>query len=382
MRFLRKNGPVKTVLVVSDLHLSAGVNLRHQRNFLEDFHADKELVDFLLYFSSGAFADREVELIINGDFLDFLAVPYVRYYDDEFWSEQAALDKLKMIIEAHAEVFDAMEKFMRAPSKKIVYVIGNHDAEMVLEGPREHFLSLFTDGVRAHLSILLNADGEYWPVPGVLVKHGHEYELAHHFHPQDSVVTDERGRRYFLPPWGSYYVTRVINRFKQDRGYINSVRPIRKFLIHGLAYDMVFTLRFMFATVFYFLMVRFIYTFRQGNDFKSVLKKLAQELKLFQDFESLTEDFLAEREDVRALIVGHSHDPTYRVYPHGAVFINTGTWTRMVNLDFDKRNRDEMLTFAQVDVLSEKDASGKGQAYDINLHVWKGVNHLPYQEFS
>ena len=31
----------------------------------------------------------------------------------------------------------------------------------------------------------------------------------------------EDGSKYFIPPWGSYYVTRVINKFKEERDHIN-----------------------------------------------------------------------------------------------------------------------------------------------------------------
>ena len=85
MRFLQKNKTSKTVLVISDIHLGAGVLVNGKRNYLEDFHFDKELVDFLDYYSTGEFQNKEVELIINGDLFDLLAVPFVNYFDDEFF---------------------------------------------------------------------------------------------------------------------------------------------------------------------------------------------------------------------------------------------------------------------------------------------------------
>jgi len=89
------------VLVISDLHLSAGKNIRGRRNFLEDFHFDRELIDFLVYHSSGLYEDKDVELVINGDFLDFLAVPLRRgFLMMRFWSEKAALEKLKNYYES------------------------------------------------------------------------------------------------------------------------------------------------------------------------------------------------------------------------------------------------------------------------------------------
>jgi len=89
MKSRRSHDWKKLVLVISDLHLGAGKQLRGRRNLLEDFHFDNELIDFLNYHSSDEYENKPVELVINGDFLDFLAVPYVEFFDDEFWSEEA-----------------------------------------------------------------------------------------------------------------------------------------------------------------------------------------------------------------------------------------------------------------------------------------------------
>jgi UDP-2,3-diacylglucosamine pyrophosphatase LpxH len=377
MRFLRKNKTEKSILVISDIHLGAGVLVDGKRNYLEDFHFDKELVDFLDYYSCGDYQNKEVELIINGDLFDLLAVPFVNYFDDEFWSEDAALSKLDMIIKAHPEVIEALNKFVSQKNKKLVYIIGNHDAEFVFESLRERFYSLFDEKVKMRVEVILNNNGEYIPVDGVVLKHGHEYELAHHFHPENSIVESDEGRKYFLPPWGSYYVTRVINKFKEERGHVNAVRPIRKFLINGFIYDTFFTLRFLFSTIFYFIMVRSIYLFKQEKSFKKMIKHCLNELELFKDYETMTHDFFKDRPEAQCLIVGHTHDPSFRSFSDGKIFINTGTWTRMFNLDFGKNAYGEQLSFAQVDIIDEEKKS-----YEINLNVWKGRSHLPFEEFS
>ena len=83
MRFLKNDKFNKSILVISDIHLGAGYMVDGKRNYLEDFHYDSELVDFLEYYSSNEYAGREVELIINGDLFDLLAVPFVEYFDDD-----------------------------------------------------------------------------------------------------------------------------------------------------------------------------------------------------------------------------------------------------------------------------------------------------------
>jgi UDP-2,3-diacylglucosamine pyrophosphatase LpxH len=386
MKFLQKNNIKKTILVISDLHLGAGLIVNKRKNFLEDFHYDKELIEFIEYHGSMHYQEREVELIINGDFLDLLAVPFVPYFDDEYWSERAALDKLKMIVLAHPGVFEALRNFLTFPKNRLVYIIGNHDAELIFESLRHYIMELFPEEDRFKFKILLNTDDVYIPEEGVVLKHGHEYELAHHFDPITSIATDIEGKKYFIPPWGSYYVTRVINKFKEGRDYINAVRPINKFMINGIIYDFLYTLRFAFANFYYFLMVRFVMIFKQNKGIFEVLEHVRKEIQLFQNYEAITEEFVTKNEDVHALIVGHTHDPIFREYDDGSVFINTGTWTKMYNLDFGKNFYGARLTFAKVDV-KEKEEAVEGKVIerfdhlDISLNEWKGKNDLPFTEF-
>lgn len=386
MKFLQKNKVKKTILVISDLHLGAGINVNKRKNFLEDFHYDKELIEFIHYHSSGHYAEHEVELIINGDFLDLLAVPFVEYFDDEFWSEAAAMDKLKMIIEAHADVFEALRDFLSYPHNKLVYILGNHDAELIFESLRNYLLELFPEEDRHKFKILLNTNDLYIPEPGIVLKHGHEYEVAHHYSEEKSIIIGSDGIRYFIPPWGSYYVTRVINKFKEGRDYINAVRPVNKFIINGIIYDSLYTLRFVFANFYYFMMVRFVEIFKQKKKITEVLEHVQSEIQLFQNYESLTEDFVTKNTDVKALIVGHTHDPIFREYDDGSIFINTGTWTKMYNLDFGKNFYGARLTFAKVDVLNREgehlpDPDDQFAHLEISLNEWRGKSDLPFREF-
>lgn len=402
MKFHQNNAHIeKTILVISDLHLGAGQNVNKRKNFLEDFHYDKELIEFIDYHAQLHSQKRNVELIINGDFLDILAVPFVPYFDDEFWSEKASLDKLKMIINAHVEVFAALKRFIKFPNNKIVYIIGNHDAEMIFESLRTYLSNLFPEEDRHKFTILLNTNDVYVPEKGIVLKHGHEYELAHHFHPETSITENIDGEKFFIPPWGSYYVTKVINKFKEGRDYINAVRPINKFLINGLIYDTLYTVRFMFSNFYYFLMIRFVLIIKSKKGLKKMIQIAKEDMQLFQNYESLTQEYVTKNPEVHALIVGHTHDPIYREYDDGSIFINTGTWTKMYNLDFGKSSSGARLTFAKIDVrqkevLSEVVGGEEGQVdpkdqkeiedhkfdhLEISLNEWRGKSDLPFKEF-
>ena len=383
MRFLHKNEVNRTILVISDIHLGAGLFVKDKMNFLEDFHYDKELVEFFEYYSKGEYLDRDVQVIINGDFLDFLSVPFVDFFDDEFWSEEASLARLELILKAHKEVTDALGNFLKLKKKSIVYIIGNHDAEFVFESMRKRFLQVFPERGREKFRFIVDNRSEYRPVEGVVLKHGHEYELSHNFDPVESIAVDDKGKKFFIPPWGSYYVTRVVNKFKEERGHCNAVRPIKRFIIDGLIYDTMFTLRFIVHSLYYFVMVRLMFLMREGNSLKKTLEFGLKELELFKDYEDVTYDFLNEK-DVKALIVGHTHVPIFRTHANGKIFINTGTWTDMHYLDFYRSADGRYLTYAQIDVLNTKETGKKNKFdhLDIGFNVWEGTNSNPFKEYN
>lgn len=380
MKFHQKNNIQKLVLVISDLHLSAGKMIKGKRNLLEDFHYDNELIDFLDYYSSQDYQELNVELVINGDFLDFLAVPYVEFYDDEFWSETAALAKLRMIMTAHLGVLESLKKFLSKPNKSIVYIIGNHDAEFVFDSLKEEFLNFF--GEFKKNIILSNSITNHMPVKGVSIQHGHQYERAHEFDQENAVVETLNGEKYFIPPWGSYYVTNVVNKYKHERSFINSVRPIKHFIIHGIIFDTFFTIRFILSNFYYFVMVRFWHFYMTKKSLKQMFDDLLREVELFQDYETLTRQFFEKNPETKVLIVGHTHNPSLRIFNDGTMFINTGTWTRMVNLDLGQWNNGSALTYAKIIVKNvDYDINEFDKNVEVDLKQWLGINNFPYSEY-
>jgi UDP-2,3-diacylglucosamine pyrophosphatase LpxH len=321
-----------------------------------------------------------VELVINGDFLDFLAVPYVEFFDDEFWSEEAALAKLRMIMAAHKGVLDAMKRFLSRKDKRIVYIIGNHDAEFVFESMKQEFIAYF--GAYASNMIMSNAISTHMPAKGVSIQHGHQYERAHIFDQENAIVETLNGQKFFIPPWGSYYVTNVINKYKQERSFINAVRPIKHFLIHGILFDTFFTLRFMLSNFYYFVMVRFWHFYMMKKSLRQVFEDILKELELFQDYETLTRQYFEKHPDSKVLIVGHTHNPSLRIFSDGTIFINTGTWTQMINLDLGQWNHGNLLTYAKI-LVKNKDyeMADFDKNVEVDLKHWMGINNLPYSEY-
>jgi len=383
MRFLRRNKKVqKTILVISDIHLGAGAVVNGKRNNLEDFEADQEMVEFLKFYSDKEYHSAEVELIINGDFLDLLAVPFVPYFDDEFWSEKASLEKLEIILKAHPEVIDALASFVNAKNKKLVYIIGNHDAELIFDSLQERFLEIFDEADREKVTLSKDIL-TYSPAVGVYLEHGHSYELAHQYTVQESIIETNKGDKYFIPSWGSYYVTHVINKYKSERDHVNAVRPIKNFLIHGFIFDTFFITRFLIANAFYFVMVRFLYYYRSKIGLRKVFQESLKQLTLFEDYETLTREFFQRNPEAKVLIVGHTHEPTLREYADGTTFINTGTWTKMINLELNTKKDDSALTYAKIQI-AKKDyvIEEFNENVSVELNKWEPKTDLPYSQYS
>ena len=102
-------------LVISDLHVGLGRVLDNgQLNSLEEFTFDEKFGEFLHYYTTGKYADYEVELILNGDILNFLQVDYRGHYLTVI-TEPICLDILSRIVAGHSVFFKALREFAAAP---------------------------------------------------------------------------------------------------------------------------------------------------------------------------------------------------------------------------------------------------------------------------
>ena len=84
-------------------------------------------------------------------------------------------------------------------------------------------------------------------------------------------------------------------------------------------------------------------------------------------------DLLNAEPEVKTVIFGHTHKPMDKLYPDGKQYINTGTWTKMINLDWRSIGNQLSLTFALVQIRN-------GEAR-CELRHWVG-EHAPHKVFQ
>lgn len=217
----------RSVYVISDLHLGGrGPNRPGERGFQMMSHPDA-----LVAFVDRVGADPDSELVINGDFVDFLAEEHPagpRWRAFTVDPDEAA-GAFEAIADRVGAVFAALGRFGRV--HPLTVLLGNHDLELCLPGVCRLF-----EG-RCGLAIhqwRFHADNEALVVGTALVEHGNRYDPAN--------VVDHDGlrrvrslhsrRQYseaeqagFVPPSGSELVATVMNPIKEEYPFIDLLKP-------------------------------------------------------------------------------------------------------------------------------------------------------------
>lgn len=336
--------------------------------------------DLFEHFSTGRFGAKPdgtpvpVELIINGDFLDPLNVPVEGEFEDAV-TEQLSLKKVRAILTAHARVSAAIRRFAALPGKTVTYLVGNHDADLFFPAVREEITRAWDpEGRYPSPKVRLEVEKDRLTYPeGVEIRHGNQLEAGSNLNFEKPVLTDFLDEPVLNLPWSSIYVLKILNRMKWEREYIDKIRPVKVYVFAGLLFDTWFTLRFVFLSLFYFLKTRFSFSPTKRATWKMTRDILKQESRLFLDLEEEARQILDERSDLKTIIFGHTHLPMNKLYADGKQYINTGTWTKMVNLDFRGIGGQVRRTFA---FLHFFDGSVR-----CELRQWMG-DHSPHALFD
>ncbi len=164
--------PHRRLVVISDLHLGGTVpHMMSQPQRLANFVNGLEA-------TIGLAADESLELVIDGDFIDFLAIePWSAFTADPEQAraklEQVA-DGLPAAPSPFACVFDALRDFL-GRGHELTIIVGNHDVELTIPTVQS--------ALRERLAAPSHAlrfidDGSAYQVGRVLIEHGNRYDGA------------------------------------------------------------------------------------------------------------------------------------------------------------------------------------------------------------
>jgi UDP-2,3-diacylglucosamine pyrophosphatase LpxH len=257
----------------------------------------------------------------------------------------------------------------------VTYLIGNHDAELFFERVRSRITREWDpDGqeVSEKVKVIADVDRVQYP-EGLEIRHGNQFEASNQLDFQSPFITLRNGAKVLNIPWGSIYVTKIINRLKWERANLDKIRPIKIFAFFGILLDPGFTIRFLMLSFFYFVRTRIMSRSKSLFGFRKTLSMVLQERSYFLDLEREARSVLEEDPNVHTVVMGHTHLPMHRVYEGGRQYLNSGTWTKMVYLDWKHIGEPFRKTFVLIDM---KDGEIKAE-----LNQWMGMKN-PYTAYS
>jgi UDP-2,3-diacylglucosamine pyrophosphatase LpxH len=338
-------------LVVSDLHASTG-RRRGVFNPLEDFHSDDKFVEFLDYYGSWTRRGRRIELVLNGDIFDLLKVPGGPEddpYTDEI-TEDVAAEKVRMALDGHPAISDALSSFLAREETQITYIPGNHDIEFLLPAAQRAFRERIAPGSLATRVRFIDSTDTYHLPEGIQIRHGHQLESVHQFDYKHLMSARREGEPIIALPWGSLMVLHVLLQAKQERYHVDHIVPQKRFIMAALLVDFRFAVRLVAGLAFHFLRTRAFP--KEGNvlrKFWEGLKVILHEIKPVGQFDTSAKHELLKVRGVHTLIVGHSHEPRYWRLTQDKLYVNTGTWVKMININLHHLGQDSGLTYALIE---------------------------------
>lgn len=232
--------------ILSDLHIGAG-------DYLDDFDQDKSFK----YFLEAISRHPGSELIINGDFIDFVSVtlkdetasPFSRLGS----TEGESLRKLERVIKAHPAVFSVLRRFTEEKGHRLVLIPGNHDIDFLWPEVRGRLLEVIGD---PGPDLFYFEESGVYRDGGLYVEHGGQYfsdTVFENFSKpflEDPGTGETRLERCWANCFHDYITAGILGRHNP---FFNNVRPIPN-MIYMCIQDEVWWLKL----IFIYKLLRFI----------------------------------------------------------------------------------------------------------------------------
>lgn len=347
-------------LCVSDLHLGLGRTLENgQLNSLEEFYFDEKFSEFLHFYTTGKYAEYEVELILNGDILNFLQVDYHGHYLTVI-TEPICLNIMDRIIKGHPVFFKALRDFAAKPGNLVTYVVGNHDQAMLWPSCRALLNNVI--GSTVHFKNIV------YFFDGVHIEHGHMHEAANRLDPRKFFLKKNLAEPILNLPFGSHFFVEFVLKIKQRYPHVDKIRPFNRMVRWALLNEFWFTVGNFLSLGFYFLKSIFTNDPRRMFPFSRILKVLL-ESAVFPDLSESARRVLQD-ERVHTVCFGHSHVYQYRQFAENREYFNTGTWTDLTSLDIASLGKITKLIYVVFEY-PEDDGRPRGR-----LKEWHGYHRI------
>lgn len=220
--------------VISDLHFGGEPGF-------QIFGSQGEMTWFLRTLADGP-VGTQIGLVINGDFVDFLAEAPPVHFDPH--GAVRKLDRVATEDPTFTPIFAAMKYFLTKPHRTLIVNLGNHDLELALPWVRRRLVEILTGGsaeAQARLHLVFDGTGVLADVGGrsVLCVHGNEVDR---WNPADFDKIREIGRdiqlgrpvKHWVPNAGTRMVIDVMNSVKRSYPFVDLLKPEKEGVVPTL----------------------------------------------------------------------------------------------------------------------------------------------------
>lgn len=225
------------VYIISDLHIGGEYGKNGDRGF-RICNKVYLLVEFINRLAEKG-ETSSVELVINGDFVDFLAEESGKQsngtssWEPFIYNPEVAVTRLQKIADREkdfgSDLFGALAGFL-AKGNKLTILLGNHDIELSFPRVRQKLKELLEAQSNQNLTFIY--DGEAYSFGEVIIEHGNQYDIWNQID-YDALrrvrSLQSRGRNVsekdFEPIPGSNFVAHAMNPAKKDFPFVDLLKP-------------------------------------------------------------------------------------------------------------------------------------------------------------
>lgn len=414
--------------IVSDLHLSEGWDPRTGRiSRIEDFFFDDVFARFLGWLAQeGVRSGRPWLLIVAGDLVDFLQVTSLPK-DERFplrTSERThglgtapdkTVWKLGVVATGHRRLFRALGRFL-AEGNRLAVIAGNHDMEWVMPAVQEAFIRHLAEAGGAFPPEAVSFHPWfYWEQGRIWVEHGQQYDGINAYdYPYYPFLSD--GEELLLPA-GSFFVRYLFNIVEHRDPFADNIKPVGAYLRRYLG-SLICSRRVVRHVIAFARILGKIRRLtasersrlagRNDNALAAELERVGLSFQIAREIGRLWEpcglynrgfwsnlaSFFQPENDkcyrkvaerivallsVPLVVCGHTHTADLWKLPSGALYMNSGSWTRVFCADETERLIRDEQSYPFVRVLADKgdraelmvwrDDLGQGERLKLLEHV-------------
>ena len=317
----------KEVIVLGDVEMGGGT-------YTDDFISDNSLSQMILSLCK---RNHPVDLVFNGDTLDFLKCPYIvnnKVTYPRHITSEISLAKLRLIYNAHTKVFKAMKRFAEYKNNRIFFIIGNHDPDFVHKEVQQSLKSILQSSGNIFFTFHYSENGIY-------VEHGHQYDFINKVN-TNHLFLNFRGKKILNIPWVSFGLISQFMDLKEEYPFMERVNPRPALFTHHRSAMKKVNLRIFtafFKGLFYYP-IRYFYDPTYNFPKELVREFYRRVKKVHWDVDDIIDNFKRKnRRDLtkkKIYVLGHVHKIHIEDL-NNVVLLHPDTWRDEYHLDTKTR---------------------------------------------